>query len=284
MIIDAHCHAGRGDGLTGPWDTRAPLGGYLRRAAAAGISQTVLLPAFGSDYRVANRELARIVQAGAGRFIGFAMIHPERDAGRVARLIDTAVNDYGFQGIKVHRHDARISREICEAARAHELPVLYDVMGDTAPVELLATEYPDVRFIIPHLGSFADDWRAHVCLIDQLVRYPNVYADTSGVRRFDYLVQTIRRAGPEKLIFGSDGPFLHPGLELAKVRALGLPPAAERLVTGGTITRILSRAGRQGAVMSRSERAALPASISPAPPAGRPRPADPWAPAGFTAG
>jgi predicted TIM-barrel fold metal-dependent hydrolase len=284
MIIDAHCHAGRGDGLTGPWDTRAPLGDYLRRAVVAGISQTILLPAFGSDYRAANRELARIVRAGAGRFIGFAMIHPERDAGRVAQLIGTAVNDYGFQGIKVHRHDARISREICEAARAHGLPVLYDVMGEVAPVELLATEYPDVRFIIPHLGSFADDWRAHLCLIDQLARYPNLYADTSGVRRFDFLVQAIRRAGPEKLIFGSDGPFLHPGLELAKVRALGLPSAAERLVTGGTITRILSRTGRPGAVTPRTAQAAVTAGTRPTALAGRPRPADPWAPAGFTAG
>ena len=23
-VIDCHCHAGEGDGLTGPWDTRAP--------------------------------------------------------------------------------------------------------------------------------------------------------------------------------------------------------------------------------------------------------------------
>ena len=32
MIIDAHCHAGKGDLLTGPWDTDAPLGLYLKRA------------------------------------------------------------------------------------------------------------------------------------------------------------------------------------------------------------------------------------------------------------
>jgi uncharacterized protein len=286
MIIDAHCHAGLGDGLTGPWDTRAPLGDYLRRAAAADIGQTILLPAFHSDYQAANRSLARIVRAGVDRFIGFAMVHPDRDAGRVARLIDTAVNAYGFRGIKVHRHDARISREICQSARAYGLPILYDVMGDTAPIELIAAEYPDVRFIIPHLGSFADDWRAHLCLIDQLVRYPNVYADTSGVRRFDYLVQAVRRAGPEKLIFGSDGPFLHPGLELAKVRALGLAPAAERMVTGGTITRILAQSGSPGqdGVMPRSPHASLPAGTPPTVPTSRPRPADPWAPAGFTAG
>lgn len=32
-----------GGGLTGPWDTRASLGAYLRRAQQAGIQRTVLL-------------------------------------------------------------------------------------------------------------------------------------------------------------------------------------------------------------------------------------------------
>lgn len=279
MIIDAHCHAGVGDGLTGPWDTRAPLAGYLRRADRAGIARTVLLPAFHSDYEVANRDLARIVHTGAGRFIGFAMVHPDRDAGRVARLVSTAVREYDFRGIKVHRHDGRISREICETARAYQLPVLYDVMGETSAVELIATEYPTVTFVIPHLGSFADDWRAHLSVIDQLVRYPNVYADTSGVRRFDYLIEAVRRAGPGKLIYGSDGPFLHPGLELAKVRALELPPLAERMVTGGTITRLLRRPARAGA--HQMPRAAGHVRVPAGPDAiGRARPLaeDPWAP------
>ena len=46
MIIDCHCHAGKGDGLTGPWDTAAPLEKYVRRARAAGIDKTVLFAAF----------------------------------------------------------------------------------------------------------------------------------------------------------------------------------------------------------------------------------------------
>jgi PqqA peptide cyclase len=32
MIVDCHCHAGDGDGFTGPWDTTAPLDRYLVRA------------------------------------------------------------------------------------------------------------------------------------------------------------------------------------------------------------------------------------------------------------
>jgi len=240
MIIDSHCHAGKGDGLTGPWDTAAPLGKYLRRATQAGIDRTVLFAAFHSDYAVANREVARIVASDPDRFYGFAFVHPINDRGRVYSLIKIAVQRYGFCGIKVHRHDARITREICDVARGFGLPVLYDVMGEVSAVELLATEYP-VNFIIPHLGSFADDWKAQQAFIDPLARHPNVYTDTSGVRRFDLLEQAVQRAGAHKILFGSDGPWLHPGVELAKVRALGLPRSDEKLVLGGNLLRLIAR-------------------------------------------
>jgi predicted TIM-barrel fold metal-dependent hydrolase len=232
MIIDCHCHAGKGDGLTGPWDTDAPLGAYLRRARSSAIDRTVLFPAFHSDYAVANSVVSRIVARDPDRFYGFAFVHGHRDRGRVARLIRVAVEDYRFVGIKVHRYDARITREICEVARAYKLPVLYDVMGEVSTVELLATQYPTVNFIIPHLGSFADDWRAQLALIDPLERYANIYTDTSAIRRFDLLKQAYRRAGPHKILFGSDGPWLHPGVELAKVAALELPPEEEKLILG----------------------------------------------------
>jgi predicted TIM-barrel fold metal-dependent hydrolase len=248
VIVDCHCHAGAGDGLTGPWDTAAPLGAYLRRADDAGIGRTVLFAAFHSDYRVANREVARIVASRPSRFLGFAFVNAARDAGRVRPLVEEAVVRHGFRGIKVHRHDARITREVCDVARRFSLPVLYDVAGEVAVVELLATEYPDVRFIIPHLGSFADDWQAQLAMIDHLERHPNVHADSAGVRRFDLLEQAVRRAGPEKILFGSDGPWLHPGVELAKIRALRLPPREERLVLGENLLRILGPARRNAAV------------------------------------
>lgn len=245
MIIDCHCHAGKGDGLTGPWDTDASLDHYTRRAAQAGIDRTVLFAAFHSDYACTNRAVARIVRSRPDRFYGFAFIHAGRDRGRVQAMVKEAVERHGFRGLKVHRYDARITREICDAARAYRLPVLYDVMGEVAPVELLANEYPDVPFIIPHLGSFADDWRAQLAFIDPLSRHPNIFTDTSGVRYFDVLVHAVQRAGAQKILFGSDGPWLHPGLELAKVKALNLPPRQEARILGGNVLRLLQRGRRR---------------------------------------
>jgi hypothetical protein len=129
---------------------------------------------------------------------------------------------------------------VCEAAREFNLPVIVDVAGKAHVIDMFATQYPSVRFIIAHLGSFADDWRAHERVVEQLVRYPNVLADTSGVRRFDYLVQAIKRAGPGKLVFGSDGPWLHPALELEKIRLLRLPREAEARVLGGNARKLIA--------------------------------------------
>lgn len=270
MIIDCHCHAGPGDGLTGPWDTSADLTAYLQRARAAGIAGTVFFAVFHSDYAIANRVVAQIVAEDPRRRMGFVFVHAERDRGRIEGLVAEGVERHGFRGIKVHRHDARITGEVCAVARRYRLPVLYDVMGETAMVELLATEYPDVDFIIPHLGSFMDDWRAQIAMLDPLERHPNIHTDSSGVRRFDLLLDTVQRAGPHKVLFGSDGPWLHPGVELQKIRLLGLAPTSARLVLGENLLRLTSRTRRR-------PRGRLTVALPHAPSESRrPRAADPW--------
>lgn len=245
LIIDAHCHAGKGSGLTGPWDTRAPLKKFLGWAKDAGISKINLFAAFHGDYAVANAEVASIVQSNREKFFGFAFVHAAHDSGRVFGLVEKAVVEYGFCGIKVHRHDARISREICEAGRYFSIPVLYDVVGEVSMIELLATEYPDVNFIIPHLSSFADDWRAQIAFIPMMERHANVFTDTSGVRRFDLLEMAYKRAGAGKILFGTDGPWLHPKVELEKIYALTRDKNELQQILSGNFLRLTARARKK---------------------------------------
>ena len=79
---------------------------------------------------------------GPDRFFGFAFVHAARDRGRIRAMVTEAVEMHRFLGIKVHRYDARITREICDVARAFAIPVLYDVMGEVAVCELLAARVP----------------------------------------------------------------------------------------------------------------------------------------------
>lgn len=253
LIIDAHCHAGKGDGLTGPWDTRASLKNFIGWANDAGINKINLFAAFHSDYAIANAEVANIVKQNRQKFFGFAFVHAVHDRGRVFELVRKAVEDYGFCGIKVHRHDARISREICETARYFSLPVLYDPVGEVSVIELLAVEYPDVNFIIPHLSSFSDDWRSQIALIPMLEKYKNIYTDTSGVRRFDLLKMAFERAGAGKILFGSDGPWLHPKVELEKIYMLTKhPKELEKMLAGNFLK--LTNAARNGLWKNRQQK------------------------------
>ena len=118
MIIDCHCHAGKGDGLTGPWDTNAPLAKYLRAGRRAGIDRTgAVSPPF-IPITWSPIAKSRGLSERPDRFYGFAFVHPQRDCGRVAAMVEETVTRHGFVGIKAHRHDAPITREVCEAARA----------------------------------------------------------------------------------------------------------------------------------------------------------------------
>jgi uncharacterized protein len=192
-------------------------------------------------YRQANREVGEIVRSEPDRYLGFVFVNPARDRGRIDAIVDEASSNWGACGIKVHWLDGPITREVAAVAESRSLPMLYDPRGNIDVVRRLATDHPDVDWIIPHLSSFEDNWRAQVALIDDLIKLPNLYTDTSGVRFFDLIAHAVEHAGAHKVIFGSDGPFLHPGVELAKIHALKLSPVDEAKVLGGNISRILDR-------------------------------------------
>ncbi len=219
-VIDSHCHFGSGEGLTHHWNTRANLSKYKPRARAAGIIRTVLFPVITTDCLKANREVGLFIKKNPNKYFGFAMIHPVIDKNRVFKMIEESVVKFGFCGIKVHRHSGSITREICEVAQYFSIPILYDVMDDAGSIEFFANEYPEVNFIIPHLSSFGNNWKAQKSFIPYLTEYPNVFTDSSGVQWFDLLKEAFEKAGAEKILFGSDGPWLHPAVELSKIMLL----------------------------------------------------------------
>jgi predicted TIM-barrel fold metal-dependent hydrolase len=236
LIIDAHCHAGTGEAMSAPWTTFADPEVTLRRAAEAGIDRTIIFPIENPTYERANEAIARLVEKYPGKLIGFAKHDPDREAGKIERLLTREVKQLGLKGLKLHKTP---SREMLDVVAALGIPILFHP-PKVADYHMVASTYPQVKFIMAHLGSFASrDWSEHLAAIDVARRYPNVYLETSAVVFTEYLELAAKELPAEKLIFGSDGPLVDSRVELHKIRLLKLPKEKEAKVLSGNILRLL---------------------------------------------
>ncbi|MGN7200837.1 amidohydrolase family protein [Arthrobacter sp. SAFR-044] len=237
MIVDSHVHLGTAGVPLGPAGPAASFALWRKRAAAVGIFRGVLMAAPVGSYAEANRAVAQLAAREPGGWLWYVFVNPVADRGRVDAMV-AAAHARGACGIKVHWSDGPATDEVALTAERHRMPVLFDPGGDVQRVCHLAGRHPAVAWIVPHLSSFNDDWRAQKRLTDVLVRVPNIFTDTSGVRYFDLLEEAVARAGSRKVLFGSDGPYLHPAPELAKIFALELPTTDRALVLGGNVLRL----------------------------------------------
>jgi predicted TIM-barrel fold metal-dependent hydrolase len=242
LIIDAHCHAGKGlnygkgDPRSAPWTTFNDPERVLRQAAAAGISQTVIFPINDTTFEKANEEIAGYVRRHAGKFIGFAKHDPKTEAGKIRDLLTREVRELGLRGLKLH---AVPSEEMLDVVEELRIPVIVHPPRVADLLEVVRVR-PKVNFLLAHLGSFASrDWEEHVRAIEAAKTLPNLYLETSSVVFHEFLERAARELPAEKLVFGSDGPLVDQRVEVHKVRLLNLPKEKEELVFAGNILRIL---------------------------------------------
>ncbi len=243
-VIDAHCHAGRGinyaknDPTSDPWTTYNDPKWTLSRAEEVGITQTIIFPINNTTYRQANEEIASYVRRWPDKFIGFAKHDSRTEAGKIREMLRREVSELGLRGLKLHGVP---TKEMVETAAELKIPILFHPPNVSDSLEVVQS-YPEVSFILAHLGSFASrNWAEHVRAIEASKRLANLYLDTSSVVFFTYLERAARELPPEKLIFGSEGPLVDSRVELYKIRLLKLTKDKEQLILAGNITHLLTR-------------------------------------------
>ncbi len=102
--------------------------------------------------------------------------------------------------------DDKRSEAFVELAAHYHLPVVVHTGGCEAAecirVYRVAKKYPHTNFVMVHMGLGTDNQEA----IDLIAQLPNLYGDTTWVPVSSAL-QLVRRAGADKLLFGSDNPI-----------------------------------------------------------------------------
>jgi hypothetical protein len=237
MIIDSHVHAGISDTLHDSWNTFEDLNTSLRRMDECGIDKAVILPIGHDNFEIHNRETAAMVAKHSDRLVGYAKVSQKQDAGRIEPILREAFEKLGLYGLKLHGHP---NREIMEVMNHYRKPVLDDVHGEVYGLRFVAEQYPQVPLIIAHMGQFLSiNGQVRETTMWLARTYPNVYFDTSSVCDQEWLERAARDGLTHKMIFGSDGPGLHCGVEMSRVKFLHLPKDQEAMVLGGTIAKLL---------------------------------------------
>ena len=202
--------------------TLANLG---REMTDLGIVGSCLLPI---DFPLLSRNAETWLDAAEGRseFIGFGSVHPY--APNVERRLADQIA-LGAKGIKVHPavqtvlpSDPRAIR-LYHLCGRHDLPVLFhcgpvdiepwlgrqlsQVRHYARPIE----QCPDTTFILGHSGALQMELARHLAELHE-----NVYLEISS-QSVGNIRRILERVDPNRILFGSDWPFYHQAIPLAKV-------------------------------------------------------------------
>ena len=205
----------------------------------AGIDMAVVMPLI--EERCDNQRVARAV-ADQQRLLGCACVNPNYVSA--VDELRKAVTEWGLSGLKlmaVRQHffiGSAVVDPLMHEARDLGIPVTIHSSGSPChPTDIgqLATRYPEVAIIMDHMG-----YPGHTAAAIEAARVcPNLSLGTTRVAFEPEFVRTaVEALGPERIVFGSNGPSIWPDLALESLRRLELGAEAEALIFGENLARI----------------------------------------------
>lgn len=245
MIIDAHAHLSPSD--------YGHVGLLLAQLAESGVDGAVVVPGGMMDVRRMtdyitgqaqpespipnNAYVGECVQAHGRRLLGFCCVDPH-SPGAVETL--EAAFTEGFRGLKLSPLSHQFSfaskavAELAACCAEHGYPVythvLYSPGASTARFVALARDFPKANFILGHTGFGPADQEG----LAAAATMDNFFLESS-TGNFLHLQEAVRRAGPAKLIYGSEFPLSHPKAELEKILLLKVGEEDRLRILGGNI-------------------------------------------------
>jgi predicted TIM-barrel fold metal-dependent hydrolase len=228
-IVDSHHHIGRRAGPDGPHEFSGD--DLVRQMDRHGISHSIALHFVSSlrtpdDFRRANAYVAEQVERHSGRLSGGVVVNPL--TGDLATQEIIAYHARGFRAVKLHpifhgfyHVNGGAVDDVARLAGQLDLPVVIhsDFLSPVcSPYEIvqLARRFPATTFVMLHLGI-----QPELCKLapEVVAGTDNIMLDTSQTPDFPQAVYVgpVRRLGPSRLMFGSDGPDCDPSVNLRKL-------------------------------------------------------------------
>lgn len=244
-IIDGHAHVGPWFNFFTPEPTADSM---LRVMDRCGVRMAVVSAtrAISTEVVAGNAEVIELVRRHPRRFAGYAVFNPHQP-GSLAD-VEQALDVPGIVGIKIHPDvqaysvNGPLYAPVFELARRRKSPILAHTFADSAfsdPLQFdtVATNWPEVVILLGHSGVTGEGHRRAMAVA---LKHPNLYLEVCGsLTTGHWIQQMVASVGPQRVIYGSDFPFIELRYGLGRVVFAGLPPETLALVLGGNARRVL---------------------------------------------
>lgn len=244
MLIDAHAHIGQS--LFGVQET---VDGLLASMALNEIDQAILVPLKPVAYHFGpeNDRIAAAVRDHSDRFFGFARVDPwqgDLALGELRRALD----DLNMIGLYLHPFEEQfaandeLSFPLLRMLEDRGLPLMvaggYPTFSHPSQINDLARQFPGLTIIATHGGQINISGMLLADALTTMRNNPNVIMETSGIYREDFIEDTIAELGADRVVFGSNSPYMDQGFETLRVRLGHLDDATKAAIGRTNIQRI----------------------------------------------
>ncbi len=242
-IIDCHCHLGPYFNFHVP----APSpGDMVRSMDNIGVEKACVSPhiCLTSDIVAGNDEMLDAVASHPGRLLGYFTYNPHYP-DLMEFEVERCFKYEGVIGFKIHQstHDTTLMnpgyRFCYEYANSRKLPVLIHTWSSQtiSNIEELSSEYPQAVFIMGHFGASNENMQKAADVINSR---KNVYGDTTlSTMREGNVEWLIEIAGEDRLVYGTDMPFMDPRPCLGRVLGADIDETSREKVLGANFLEIL---------------------------------------------
>ncbi len=247
MIIDAHAHVSP--------TTYGATEQYLEVLSQSGIEQAVICPGGMLDVRkmsefvsgqkkpdaIPKNDYVDLCVRSSPKLVGMACVDP--CAPQAVEKLEQYL-EQGFRGLMVSPLVHKFSfpddsmAELASLCGEHGVPIIshngWRPGANTADYVLLARKFPHTNFILEHMGALPTDVEA----ANAAAELDNFFLETS-LSSYLHVVETVKKTGASKVIFGSEFPLSHPALEMRKVFLLPITDGEREQILGGNIRELL---------------------------------------------
>lgn len=246
IIVDCHSHMGPWQNFYIPKNSAKDMVGLMDRvgfkccfpAAHAGI---------GPDFKWGNDMILQAMADFPGRFHGYCCVNPNYSEKEMVEEMERCCVKGPMRAIKFHpdchRYPANGKgyRAAWEFANEHKMIILshtemtspYD---GTLQFDEMATKFPEVRVILGHAGF---RYEGYALSTEVIKRHEHVYMDLCGsTMHYWILERSVAAIGSEKILFGTDLPFIDLRPSLGRVAFSRISEQDKKNILGLNMARI----------------------------------------------